>query len=312
MARANGITAALAAPTGGLVSGQSALIRLAGTTPDALTVKAPVALHVVYPSGGPAPDPARLAEEPEPKTFEERAEGDEEEPGEARCERLRNLLEEARAYGAALEASRAGRIDPPRPDVTLEALAPFAGRGAGGHPGRRRGRHPRRRSRFAEERGLKLIVAGGLEAWRCADLLEAEGRAGAAQGRPPAPTGNRIPTTLPSRTRPALHEAGVRFAIVSDDAAHVPQPALRGGDGARLRPARGRRAARHHALPGRDLRRGRPPGLDRARARTRTSCVATGDIMDHRTVVTHVFIDGVAQSLETRHTRLFERFKDRP
>jgi len=40
--------------------------------------------------------------------------------------------------------------------------------------------------------------------------------------------------------------------------------------------------------------------------------VATGDIMDTRTQVTHVFVDGVAQSLETRHTRLFREFKDRP
>jgi hypothetical protein len=28
--------------------------------------------------------------------------------------------------------------------------------------------------------------------------------------------------------------------------------------------------------------------------------------------VTQVFIEGVAQSLETRHTRLYERYKDRP
>jgi len=40
--------------------------------------------------------------------------------------------------------------------------------------------------------------------------------------------------------------------------------------------------------------------------------VATGDIMDHRTQVEQVFIDGVAQSLETRHTRLYREFKDRP
>ena len=39
--------------------------------------------------------------------------------------------------------------------------------------------------------------------------------------------------------------------------------------------------------------------------------VATGDIMDARSQVTHVFIDGVAQSLETRHTRLYREFKDR-
>ena len=40
--------------------------------------------------------------------------------------------------------------------------------------------------------------------------------------------------------------------------------------------------------------------------------VATGDIMDTRTQVTHVFVDGVPQSLETRHTRLYREFKDRP
>jgi len=40
--------------------------------------------------------------------------------------------------------------------------------------------------------------------------------------------------------------------------------------------------------------------------------LATGDILDTRTQVTHVFIEGVAQSLETRHTRLYERYKDRP
>jgi imidazolonepropionase-like amidohydrolase len=40
--------------------------------------------------------------------------------------------------------------------------------------------------------------------------------------------------------------------------------------------------------------------------------LTTGDVMDHRTQVEQVFIDGVAQSLETRHTRLYREFKDRP
>jgi imidazolonepropionase-like amidohydrolase len=40
--------------------------------------------------------------------------------------------------------------------------------------------------------------------------------------------------------------------------------------------------------------------------------VATGDIMDTRSQVTNVIIDGVPQSLETRHTRLYQEFKDRP
>jgi hypothetical protein len=118
VARANGITAALAAPTGGLVSGQSALIRMSGSTPDALTVKTPVGMHVVYPTGRPPFDIARMFEEPELKTFEERQK-DKKKNVEKDLRRLANLLEEARAYGEALRAGRAkpdrsSRWRPPR------------------------------------------------------------------------------------------------------------------------------------------------------------------------------------------------------
>lgn len=40
--------------------------------------------------------------------------------------------------------------------------------------------------------------------------------------------------------------------------------------------------------------------------------VATGDILDIRSQVKHVWISGVEQSLETRHTRLAERYRSRP
>lgn len=46
IARANGITAALIAPSGGLISGQSGLIRLNGWTPEEMTIKSSVAMHI--------------------------------------------------------------------------------------------------------------------------------------------------------------------------------------------------------------------------------------------------------------------------
>jgi imidazolonepropionase-like amidohydrolase len=39
---------------------------------------------------------------------------------------------------------------------------------------------------------------------------------------------------------------------------------------------------------------------------------ATGDILDIRSEVKHLWISGVAQSLESRHTRLAERYRARP
>jgi len=301
VARANGLTAALSAPTGGLVSGQSALIRLTGTTPDALVVKTPVAVHVVYPSGrkGDDDEDDDDSDEPERMTFAERQQ-DKKKSQERDLNRLRNLLEAAKVYTPG-----AGK-----PDVMMEALAPAA-----------RGTLPvivraddeddiRGAVAFAGERGVRLIVAGGLEAWRCADLLK--------QKDVPVllkvlrlPRRDSDPYDSAYANAGLLQKAGVRFAIVSDDdefARNLPYEAA---------------MARAYGLPADAALRAitlSPAEIfgvaDRmgsiAAGKDANLVLATGDIMDARTSVTAVFIDGVAQSLETRHTRLYERFKDRP
>ena len=304
IARANGTTVVLTAPLGGLVSGQSALLRLAGSTPEALTVKQPVAMHMVYPTGRPSFSLARLFEEPELKTFEERVK-DRRLNQEKELRRLGNLLEDARALGQRLSAGA-------HPDVDLpeEALAAVA-RGELPVVMRADGEDEIRGAvRFAGEHGLKLIIAGGLEAWRCADLLK-------EKGVPVLLSVDRLPRRESDRydasyTNPsALHRAGVRFAIVSDDAAdsrNLPYEAA---------------MARAYGLPAEVALRAitlAPAEIfgvaDRvgslAVGKDADVFVATGDIMDTRTQVTHVFVDGAPQSLETRHTRLYREFKDRP
>jgi imidazolonepropionase-like amidohydrolase len=309
VARANGVTAALAAPRGGLISGQSALLRLAGTTPDALTVKTPVAMHMSYPTGRPAFDISRIFEAPELKTFEERQK-DKKKNQEQELERLRNLLEEAKAYGAALDAARAGQLPAPEPDLPMEALVPVA-----------RGELPvvmradaedeiRGAVKFAEERGLKLIVAGGLEAWRCADLL-AEKKVPVLVNVDRLPRREADPYDAAYANAAKLHAAGVVFAIVSDDASQVRNLPYEAA------------MARSFGLPADAALRAitlspaeifgvaeRMGSLEVGKAANLV--VASGDIMDHRTQVSGVLIDGVPQSLETRHTRLYREFRDRP
>jgi imidazolonepropionase-like amidohydrolase len=308
VARANGITAALAAPQGGLVSGQSALIRLAGSTPDALVVKQPVAMHVVFPTGRPSFELARLFEEPELKTFAERQKEKRRNQDKA-LDDLRNLLEDAKAHAAALDAARAGGTAPAT-DLRLEALAPAA-----------RGELPvvvradaeddiRRAVAFAGERGLKLILAGGLEAWRVKDLLKEKDVAVLVNvDRLPLRESDAYDAAYANPA--ALAQAGVRFAIVSDDASQVRNLPYEAA------------MARAFGLPAEAALRaitlspaeifgvaGRMGSLDPGK--DANLFVATGDIMDHRSEVTHVFIDGAPQSLETRHTRLYREFKDRP
>jgi imidazolonepropionase-like amidohydrolase len=107
-----------------------------------------------------------------------------------------------------------------------------------------------------------------------------------------------------------LHAAGVRFAIVSDSdskARNLPYEAA---------------MARAHGLPADAALRAitlTPAEIfgvadlvgSLSEGKDANVVVATGDIMDHRTAIKHVFIDGVEQPLTTRHTKLYEQFKDR-
>jgi imidazolonepropionase-like amidohydrolase len=305
VARANGLTTALAAPAGGLVSGQSALVRLTGDTPESLVVKAPAAMHAVYPSGQPPFDITRLFDEPELKTLEERLK-DKKKNQEKELQRLGNLLEEAKAYGAGVQAAGGTAVSP---DLPMQALAPVA-----------RGELPlvmradaeediRGAVAFAAARGLKLVIAGGLEAWRCADLLKQKDVAVLASVDR-LPRRRSDPYDAAYANPAALHQAGVRFAIVSDDASqsrNLPYEAA---------------MARAFGLPADAALRAitlSPAEIFGVADRIGSITVgkaanlflATGDVMDARVSVTDVFVDGVPQSMETRHTRLYKEFKDR-
>ena len=70
---------------------------------------------------------------------------------------------------------------------------------------------------FAAEHALKLIIAGGLEAWRCADVLkERDVPVLMNVERLPARESDRYDAAYANAAK--LRAAGVRFAIVSDDA----------------------------------------------------------------------------------------------
>lgn len=306
VARANGVTAALAAPGGGLVSGQSALIRLTGTTPADLVIKAPAAMHVEYPSGRPEFDVAQMFQPPELKTFEERQQ-EKKKNQEKALRKLGGLLDEARAFAQGREAAGA---DPSRPDLVLESLAPAA-----------RGQLPvifradteadiRGAVAFAAAHGLKAIVAGGADAWRCAGLLK-EKDVPVLLNVDRVPRREDEPYDAAFANAAVLHEHGVRFAIVTDEASqsrNLPYEAA---------------MARAFGLPAEAALRaitlspaeifGVADRMGSIEPGKQASLVlASGDIMDARTQVTRVWIDGRAQSLETRHTRLYQEFKDRP
>jgi len=309
VARANGITAVQTAPQGGLIAGQSVVIRLTGSTPDALTVKTPGSMQMAYPTGEPVRDITSGDKEPEKHSFDERLQ-ERKKNQQKDLERLRNLLEEAKAFGAALDAAAAGKGPAPKPDPRLEALVAVA-RGQLSVTLRADDEDDIRGAvAFAEARGLKLVIAGGLEAWRCAALLKQKDVAVLLHTLR-LPRRRSDPYDAAYANAAVLAKAGVRFAIVTDsdsNCRNLPYEAAM---------ARSFGLSAEAALRAITLSPAEILGVAERMGSLEVGkdanlVVASGDIMDHRSHVTRVFIDGVAQSLETRHTRLYEQFKDRP
>ena len=309
VARAFGITTALSAPgsaQGGqsLIAGQSAVIRTIGDTPMALTVKAPVAMHMRFPTGAPVIDFSQGFPNIEPKTFEQRVQ-ERKKNQEKELLRLKGLLEEARAYGEGQAAGTALKVDLP-----MEALALAA---TGKIPVVMRVNAEadiKSAIKFATDNKLKLIVAGGAEAWRCTEDLKKNDVA-VLMGVDQLPTRVGDPYDAAYANAATLHKAGVRFAIVTDDASNsrnLPFEAAMAFAFGLPREA----AIRSITLSPAEIF-GVAQSLGSIEVgKTATLILANGDILDHRTSITNVIIDGQETSLDNKHQRLYEKYKARP
>jgi imidazolonepropionase-like amidohydrolase len=207
------------------------------------------------------------------------------------------------------ESAQRHRAMPPR-DPKLAALLPYA-----------KGERPvifdadskeniQAAVQFAEDVGLKAIIAGGRDAWRVADLLRDK--------KVPVLVGPVL-TTPRSRTDPydapffdaaRLFEKGVTFAFRTGDASNVRNLPYHAAMAAAygLPPEQALRAVTIDAarILGADDRLG---SLERGKLAN--VIVTDGDPLEIRTSLHWAFIAGRPVSLETKHTRLYERFLQR-
>jgi imidazolonepropionase-like amidohydrolase len=309
VARAFGITTALSAPgsaMGGasLIAGQSAVIRTVGDTPMALTVKAPVAMHMRYPSGAPVIDFSAGPPNLEPRTFEQRLQ-DRKRNQEKELFRLKGLIDEARAYGEGQAAGASLKVDLPMEGLALAAMGKIPVVMRANAEADIKGA-----IKFATENRLKLIIAGGAEAWRCVDELK-KADVAVLMGVEQLPSREGDPYDAAYANPATLHKAGVRFAIVSDDASNSRNLPFE----AAMAFAFG--LPREAALRAITLSPAEIFGVAATLGSVEVGKAATliltnGDILDHRTSVTHVIVDGQEASLDNKHLRLYERYKARP
>ena len=148
-----GITAALTAPRGNVFLGQSALVQLAGDTPQQMIVRSPVALHVGLTPLGQGQYPGSLM---------------------GVYTTIRQMLLDAQRYREAQEIyERAPRgTRRPEQDKSLAALLPVLARQMPVVMQADREREIARALDIAREFNLRLIIAGGQEADRIAARLK--------------------------------------------------------------------------------------------------------------------------------------------
>lgn len=303
--RVEGITNTLTAPTGGLISGQAALINLLGTAPKEMAVVPQFALVINYPRIGGGGGgfggfqaPVNLAE-----TLSN---------NERQVERIRKMLRDAEAYGRAQDAYAKDK-SLPRPDrnVVLEPLIPYV-----------RGLQPvifradreaeiRGAIRFADEMKLKPIIVGGNDAWKVASLLK-------EKNVPVILTGL---FSLPSREDDAydvlyenpakLQQAGVRFAISTGDAgAEVRNLAQYAGMAAAYGLSKADAVKAVTLYPAQIMNVADRLGSIEP-GKMANLVVTDGDLLEIRTRIRYLFIEGRPVVLSSRHTELNDAFKNR-
>ena len=202
--RSNGVLAALTAPTGGLISGTSALLLLDGWTWQDMTLRAPVALHLNWPAMATGRSPAV------PDSVRKRQ-------VETRDKALRDIhraFEDARAYMVERRASGAG-TPPHEHDQRWEAMLPVL---EGRIPVLVRADEAQQIEAavaFAAEQKIRIVIYGGYDAPRCAGLLRKLDVPVivSATHRMPLRGFDAYddPFTLPER----LRAAGIRFCIAN-------------------------------------------------------------------------------------------------
>jgi imidazolonepropionase-like amidohydrolase len=310
--RANGIAYFEPVPIGGLVSGQSGLVAVEGWTTEQMTLRKPVALHVAWPGLelDTTPKPRGRGPAAKPKSLEEQAK-----EHRAKQRALEDFFVEAQAYAKAKAAAATGVAPAPQPVPAWEAMLPYVRHELPICVHADEIRQIKATVRWAVTNHYRIFLAGGRDAWMVADLL--------AKNKIPVIYGDTF--TLPSRdTEPydvhfnspeLLRKAGVQVAFCfGSDSFNAPET--------RNLPNCAAQAVafgmpENEALKSLTLYPAQLAGVaDRLGSiepgKEATLFASDGSILDIRANVKHLWLAGKEINLQSRHTRLYEKYRSRP
>ena len=303
--RLNGVTSALVIPGGGTIHGTSALMHMDGWTQEDMTLRAPVGLHVDWPS-------MRVRR----GFFIQQSDEEQLKARDAAIKAIRDAFADARAYETARTAEAGKGVPRHDADVKWDAMRRVV-----------RGEVPvffhadaanqiRAVLDFVEEQKLAgAVLVGGRDAWRFAEELKARGMAVIVGGTLAMPLRSYEPYDEAFTTPAKLAAAGVRYCIADGGGGF-------GAANARNLPFHAGVAAafglsREEALKSVTLYPAQILGVaDRLGSiepgKIADIQVTDGDPLEDATHCEKVFVGGRPIPMESRQTRLFQKYDARP
>lgn len=287
--RANGVLLALTAPSGGRIAGQAAVMQLDGWTFEEMTMRPGAAMVVSWP---------RVPNQLEAKDAKK-------DPVAS----LRDFFDESRAYFEA----RADDASSQKSDLKLESLRPVLERKMPLLVSANSLAVIQSAVAFAAQQNVRLIIIGGYDAPLCAELLRKHNVPVivSAVYRLPRRRSDGFDKsyTLPAR----LREAGVQFCISGSDSSRV--------SNTRNLPYHAATAVAYglsadEALKAITLYPAQILGVSKRvgsldRGKDATLIMTTGDPLETSTQVTSAWIRGRAVDLSSRHTQLYEKYREK-
>jgi imidazolonepropionase-like amidohydrolase len=293
--RANGIPLAVTSPRGGLISGTSALIQLDGWTWEEMTLKAPLALNVNWPSM----TTIRA-------WWMEKSEEDQKKEREKALSGLDKAMKEAKAYWLAKKSKEHVKTD-----LRWEAMIPVFERIIPVVVWANEVQQIEAAVAWAERENFRLIIGGGYDAWRVAELLKKNEIPVIVGGVHRNPSRRwedyDSPFTIPQK----LYESGIMYCIASggwtSNERNLPYHAAK---------ASAYGLPKEEALKAVTLYPAQIFGVDDRvgsleEGKDATLIVTTGDPLEVLTQIEMEFIQGSKVDLTSRHTMLYEKYREK-
>ena len=304
--RVNGITTVMSLPASGTVAGQAAIINLNGATQAEMSVVPEFGLVVNFPristfagfTPGVGPRIIEFSEAVKRR--------------DKNLEDLKKMFEDAQNYAKVQEAYAKDKSLPyPPNDIKMEALIPYV-----------RGEKPivftaerendiRGVAKFVGEMKIRGIIVGGAEAWKVADDLKKNNIPVIFTNIYNLPFNQDAPYDYFYAAPSQMQKAGVKFAVsTGNDGAEVRDLPYQAGIAGAFGLGKDEALKSVTIYPAQILGiADRYGSIDTGKMAN--IVVADGDILDPRTNIKYLFIDGRMLPLTSRHTELFEAFKDR-